>query len=414
MHRILKEIFTEKTRVILTIIAIAWGTIAISIMLAVGQGLRVTFKKGMDGIGQNVVYVMPGTTSTNYQGQGLNQPVTLRPEDYYAIAKKVSDIKVISPEYAVKGAIQQGSFRSMNGTIKAVNPVYHQIRNIKIATPGRFINELDMKQASRVIVLGNKIAEQLFKNHESALHRIVYINNWPYQVIGIMKAKVQMTMMNGNDSYEAWIPTSTFMTYNHPTELASIVYNAKENSNTENIKNQIREIIAFNHQFDPQDQSLVRFIDFQNIQQDTASFFLGLQLFLGIVGVLTLIVAGVGITNVMYVSVANSTKEIGIRMAIGARTNQILLQYILEALVVTFIGGVVGFILSFLIVLGMDQIPLTGGMFQYMGKPYPELSINVVLSVIFCLGLVGFFAGFFPARKASKILPAIALRHEKG
>lgn len=399
----------EKTRLILTILAVAWGTASISGMLAVGEGLRLTFSRAMSGVGNGVIYVRGGQTSTLYNGRGLNQHVLLTPQAFTLLKKGVADIKTMSPQYSFSAKFSYHN-KSASPMAQAVNPSFGQMRNIIAAKGGRFIDPLDMRFSRRVVVLGNQIATTLFSAGENPLGKTIKIANQPFLVIGVMRQKLQMA--GPPDSYGAWIPASTFVTLTNPKKIDQFVLIPKQLDQNGLIKNQIRTLIAYQQHLDPNDQNLIKYRDYQIAQQRSNELFTGMEIFLGLVGMLTLIVAGVGIANVMFISVNRATREIGIRMAVGARSYQVLIHYVIEALLATAIGGFIGIAVTKIIIFGISLIPMHGQFFKMIGKPIPVLSPSIVIVVILILGFIGLVAGIFPATKAAKIDPAIALRHE--
>jgi putative ABC transport system permease protein len=178
------------------------------------------------------------------------------------------------------------------------------------------------------------------------------------------------------------------------------------------LQKQLTSLVARYNGVDPQDETILTIVDIHDMQQKIQTTLNGTEIFLGIVGAMTLVVAGVGVANVMFISVKRATREIGIRMAVGARAWQILWHYIVEALVTTFIGGVIGISLAALLVWAVKQIPIDNEIFQFFGKPMPVLSGLVMVVVIITLGITGLLAGFFPAWRAANVNPVEALRHE--
>jgi putative ABC transport system permease protein len=407
---ITRELFAEKTRTILTILAIAWGTFAIASMLAVGEGLRLTFAQTVANTGKNLLVLEGGKTLKTYHGAHPNIRIRLNKKDLDTIST-LPNINTISPQYDLTAIIKYQD-QEQAVEIQATQSSFARIHQIDIAPNGRFINYNDLKDRHMVIVLGTKTLEYLFPHTSNPIGKYVFVNNRPFLVIGAMQAKPQIIAQEAPDADYNWIPSSTYELLNNPEEIDSISITYKDPLLLEETKQQIRSIIALNHGLNAQDQSIVNFSDLAKQQKTINTFFLGMQIFLGIIGILNLLVAAVGITNVMYASVNRATREIGIRMAIGARSPQILFHYIAEALIATFFGGVIGIFMSLIFVYGLRAIPLHGQLIETIGKPEPILSFLVITIVISVLGIMGFLAGLFPALKATKVDPAEALIYE--
>jgi len=412
MYLLFKEILAGKTRLFLTILAIAWATTTITFMLAVGEGLRLTLGNTTSSIGKNFMVVMGGQTSSTHEGHLPNQPVRLTPQDLAHIRQGIPNIQIM-PEYQWTAAISyQG--QSLTKSISAVYPDFAHLRNLSVQTGGRFIDDIDIKENRRVIVIGTEFAKEVLQDIHlnQLLGKILIIDQKPFKIIGVLAEKPPIGFYQMPDNYLAWIPASTYIIEKKPEEISNFLIFPQPNSQNENLKKQIIQLIASHHHLDPEDQNILNILDIQKRQQETQSALKGTEIFLGIVGAMTLVVAGVGIANVMFISVRRTTREIGIRMAIGARSGQILWRYITEALIATFVGGAIGITLAYGLVWGISQLPMDNPMFKYIGKPMPIFSFTVVGIVITTLGLVGLLAGFFPAKRAAAIDPAEALRHE--
>ncbi len=410
VHSIVKELLTEKTRLFLTILAVAWGTISIAIMLAVGEGLRLNFSKAMAGSGTNVLIVQGGQTSLASKGQTINQKVQLTLQDFQTLELGMPNIQ-ITPEYTLYIPISYQD-RTHNAQVSGVDPIYGELRYIQANAGGRFINELDNQERRQVIVLGNEVVKVLFNPGENPVGKMVVLNNHSFKVIGVMQNKLQMWNYQAPDNYLSWIPANTHTMLAAPEKIDTFVIVPNDPDQLSAIKTNIRNVIAQNHHLDPQDKSIITLQDSHESQEKTNALFRGMEIFLGIVGALTLVIAGVGVANVMFISVRRATRDIGIRMAVGARRYQILCHYIFEALLTTAVGGLIGLLGAKIIIALINRIPMQGKFFQFIGKPTPVLSALVISTVIVILGLIGFLAGFFPAKKAANIDPAEALRHE--
>lgn len=412
IREITKELFAEKTRIILTILAIAWGTFAIASMLAIGEGLRLNFANTMANAGNNLLTITPGNTSKSYRGSHQNMPILLTKKDLQIISQ-LPNVVSISPQYNFSAMLRYKD-KAIHANFQAVSPEFARIHRISVGENEQFITQNDINLHNFVIVLGTMTIDSLFPNDAkiTANDRTVSIGTWPFKVIGIMQKKSEMVASVSPDASFNWIPASTYELLANPTTVNAIMLEYKDVNKVKETKEQIQEVIAVNHNDDPHDSSVVNFSDLSENQQDVNNFFIGMQIFLGIIGSLTLLIAGVGIANVMFASVKRATHEIGIRFALGATTRQIISHYVMESLLATIIGGIIGIILTMFLVALIKQIPMQGRLIDAIGKPKPVLSFLVIIVVILVLGIVGFLAGLFPALKAAKIDPAEALIYE--
>jgi len=411
IRHIVKDMLGQRTRIVLTVLAIAWGTASISGMLAVGEGLRVNFGKAMQSTGAGLLIIHRGFTSRSYHGIGKGTAINLTPRELLRIKHTVPGIKAMVGEYQFNAALSYQGKHTF-ASPRAVPPAFGIIRNIPIKPGGRFINPLDMQHQLHVIVLGNKVAAALFKHGINPLGKTVQLGGWTFQVIGVMHKKLQFNFFTAPDALQVWIPSSTYVTLTEARHYKSIIVQATDPHNMTALERHIRTVVANNNGVDPKDKHILRFINTEKTQDKTTNFFFGMQMFLGMIGGITLMVAGIGIANVMVASVTKATRQIGIQMALGAKSYYILCHYICEALLTTLIGGVIGIGFSYGMISLIKKIPLHGQFVNFIGRPEPIFSVTILLVVIAILGVIGFLAGLVPARKAACTDPAQALRYE--
>jgi len=277
------------------------------------------------------------------------------------------------------------------------------------AQDGRFINDMDVTEQRRTLVLGTKIAADLFGDMQP-VGNIVLVDNIPFTVVGLLQKKLQTSMNNGPDTRRAIIPYTTFRTIYGRRHVNSIVVRPRDPGAQDRVKTEIYRILGRKYRFDPDDERALGMWDFIEAEAMSWKIGFGVSMFLFAIGFLTLLIAGVGVANIMYVVVKERTKEIGIKMALGARRSYILAQFVFEALLLAFIGGGAGLLFSWGVVSVMRMIPSEEGAMQFLGKPV--LSVATILMTTGILTMIGFLAGFFPARKAASVDPVESLRYE--
>ena len=405
------QLRADRTRYLLTLIAIIWGTFAISTMLAVGQGLSMTFNQAMAGSGNNLLIAASGETSSSSDGVSIGSTVLLDSHDVDAIKKNIPQIEFALPEVSYSADIHYGDQHAFAENT-AVNSNYQQPRHLNVAAGGRFISPTDNQLKRRVVVLGKEVAKQLNPSGASLLNKTVMIGGQDFRVIGVLAKKLQFNSDGAPDSYRTWIPLGTYQALTADHNFTDIMIIPKKSGDMGLIKQRIRAVIARNHGVSANDPAIVDFSDLSETQHKTQTFFSGMQIFLGIIGLIGLVVAGIGIANVTLVSIKRQTKLIGVKMALGATTFHIIRHYLIEAIILVLLGGCIGVLLANNFVDLFDHIPMQGKFITLLGRPRPILSQQVIITVIIALGLTGFLSGLFPALKAATINPAEALRHD--
>ncbi|MFC2076499.1 ABC transporter permease [candidate division KSB1 bacterium] len=406
-----RELKKEKTRILLTLFSIAWGTGSITFLLATGDGLMTSLRTSAEGLGKGMVVVWGGETTKVFKGLKTGRQIRLREEDVILLKERVPEISRISPEYSNWGMRVDYGENSVNSQMHGVWPDFGPLRNVHPQRGGRFINKSDVDLRRRVIFIGDEVETRLFENEE-AVGKTIVINNVPFTVIGVMRSKVQSSSYSWMDKDKTFIPASTFRVMFGNRYLNNLVYGPGVLTRSEEIKRRVFEILGGKHKFDSQDDSALWMWDTVEEDEIFGKIFIGVQTFFGIIGLLTLIVAGVGLANIMYAMVKNRTREIGIKLAVGAKRRNIIGEYILQSIITVFAGGVVGLAVTWVLISLIRIIPFEHEAFQYIAKPLPVMSLTTTVVVTLILGLVAFAAGIFPARRAASINPAEALRNE--
>lgn len=404
---LIKEIFVDRVRAILTLFAIAWGTLAISLMLAVGQGLLVSLNQFLGAMGSHFVVMTPGVSSKPSQGSPAGTAVYFTAADIEAL-KHLPLVQFLSVEYSMNDALVRGS-DSIENFISGVDANYLSLHPVKLGT-GRFINEADIAHSRNVIVLGDQTAQSLF-NKADPLGQYVNLGPFTLQVIGVSASNPgQYNFYEASDDYLAWLPVSTFKAF-HPSHSPQYLLIKTTSPQTEAIRQTLLTRIANLHHLDPADQSIVEFPSNKAVLKTIHDFFIGLQWFLGTLGAITLLIASFGIANMMYLNVKRATPIIGLQMALGAQPWEIAKNYLIEAMFFSLAGGLTGLLLTLLFLsianLVLAQLSLLGPVSVHL-----ELSLPLVLMIIFILGLTGLSAGIFPSLRAARIQPSEALRYE--
>ncbi len=286
--------------------------------------------------------------------------------------------------------------------VTGASPIFAAMRNLIPQSGGRYIDDLDMDERRRVVFLGDGLKHDLFGDAE-AVGQYVNINGMPFLVVGVMQKKEQDSSYQGRDTDRASMPATTFRAVYGQEEYGNFVLQVGDAKTVEAAKDKVIATLAKSHRFDPTDHEAVRMWDVTENEKFMRSFMLGFRLFLGVMGVLTLVVAGIGVSNIMNVVVEERTKEIGVKMALGARQRSIIAQFLFETGLLTFLGGAIGFAISFAVCAAFPS-----SLDEYVGTPMISFQVGAITTVV--LGLIGFLAGYFPARTAARLNPVEALR----
>lgn len=394
---------------LLTLMAVFWGTMSIMLMLGFGEGLKRQLTARQKGMGEGIVILWGGQTSIPHQGFGRGRRIHLLENDIAYLRNTVPGIEMIAGEYIRWGAEIKYKEKVLSERINGVFPEYRELRHMYAEMGGRMINHYDIDGKRRVAYLGDRVKERLFGPDE-AVGETIYIRGVPFLVVGVMQHKMQMSSYQGRDEDVIVIPASTFVAIFGDPYLDDIVYKPVSTDMAPTVAEGIERMMAIKHKFNPDDDRALSTWDVIESQRVFYNIFLGIQIFLGIIGALTLLIASVGVANIMYVSIKERTREIGIKMAVGGRKIYILTQFLLEALGITFFGGFLGISITYIITEVYKRIPLESEVLDFMGKPTISLEIGLIVAVI--LGIMGILSGFFPALRASSVSPVEALRYE--
>lgn len=402
------DLKANRLRAILTLIALTWGTISVVLLLAFGEGLGHQMWAGMINAGNRIMIVYGYQTGLTFEGLPKGRRIRFVEDDIHLLQDAIPQIEMASPQYRNNVTLTYGRY-STTQECEGVNASFEDMRRMYPVEGGRFLNDVDVAESRRSIFLGIKVAGEIF-GAANPIGKILMVDGIPFTVVGTMQKKVQTAMNNGPDSYRAIIPYTTFRSMYGNLYVNSLVVRPRDPSNQPLVKREIYRVLGRKYHFNPEDDRAIRMWDFIESEKIGEKVFLGIQIFLGSIGFLTLLIAGVGVANVMYVVVKERTKDIGIKLAMGARKRYILSQFIFEALSISLIGGAIGILFSWGVVGVMRTFPADDGAMQFLARPILSGNIMVLTSSI--LTVIGLAAGIFPARKAANVDPVESLRYE--
>ncbi len=398
MFTALQEFFfnirTQKLRAFLTMFGIVWGTVAIVVLLAFGEGFKKQTAKNMHGMGEQIVVVFGSRTTKPYAGFNIGRRIRLHEEDARMLEQRIPEIAISTAEYEETTTAAVYAKNTLRPGITGVEISYSELRNVYAQQGGRWLNTTDIAERRRVVVLGDKAKSILFGSEE-AVGKTIMMGSSPFLVIGVMQKKVQDSNYGTPDEERAFIPITTYQAMFNNSWVHNMLYRLKDPRQAEYVSKRFYEVMAQKYRFDPKDKEAVFLWDTAEMDKFVFYFFLGLNIFLGVVGSFTLAVGGLGVANIMFVVVQERIKEIGIRRAVGAQRITILLQFLAEAILVVMSGAVIGFAIALGIIQVLGMLPIE----EYVGKP--DLSWSVALIAVGLLMAIGVAAGFFPARRAA-------------
>ncbi|HUR37602.1 MAG TPA: ABC transporter permease [Terriglobales bacterium] len=402
----------NRLRSILTMLGIVWGLVTVVLLLGYGQSVGNSVVGAFMGIGNNVCIMWAGQTSMQAGGQRAGKRIFFEYEDAQAIRDEVPLVKNVSVESNSIFGFKNGN-KVISVSSKMVQFPYGEMRKLKVAE-GRYFEDGDFVERRRVVIMGPNAAKKVF-GQRSPVGEYVTVLGQQFLVIGVLELKIQDASNNGPDNENAFFPFETVRSIANFKFPDMIVFQPVSPEKDTETMDAVRAVLARRHNFHPKDDKATPTWNTIENSVELMKFSVALQAVLGFIGALTLGVGGVGVMNIMLVSVTERTKEVGIRKALGARPRDIAWQFLTESLVLTFIAGAIGMLASVAIANMIPPMPLYSEQFKTAnneGDIILKTSVSVMVSAFLILTSVGIFSGMWPAMKAAKMDPVDSLRYE--
>lgn len=408
----IESLLRNKLRSGLTMLGIVWGLVTVVLLLSYGDSLGREVLNGFLGLGDNVIMMWGGQTSMQAGGERSGKRIKFLDGDTEAVRDSVPFLTAVSSESDDGFSFKYGP-KVVNISTKAVELPYGGMRKLNVEQ-GRYFEPADFTEHRNVVIFGSHAAQKIFNGYPP-VGESVQIEGHVFQVIGVLATKIQDASNNGPDNENAFVPFDTMRLLANQRDPGSIVFQPSSPDLHVKAIQAVRSVLASRHHFDPKDDKATPTWDTVENSQEIMQFSTALELILGIIGAMTLGVGGVGVMNIMLVSVTERTKEIGLLKALGARRRDILSQFLLESLTLTFIAGTLGMIVAVIIGYIVPPMPLYSDIYKTAnneGDIILRASPSVMLVSFVILAAVGVISGLLPAVRASRMDPVVALRHE--
>ncbi len=403
----------NRFRAVLSMIGISWGIVSVVMLLAYGNGFRDALARGFaNAFGEGVNVAWPGQTSSQAGGERAGRRIRVKIDDVHQMAM-LPLVKNISPELVEELPVSFGT-KQTSYLIRAVAPSYGIMRSERPLPGGRFIDDEDVRLQRRVAFLGSEVNRKLF-GESDAIGQTIRIRGLSFEIVGVMQEKAQLSNYFRPDAECIFVAYTVADQLWYQSYVDTFVWQAVSVSLEPKADQSIREYLAKQYSFNPTDERALRNFGSSETAKITGGMVLGLKLVLGFIGVLTLGIGGVGVMNIMFVSVQERTREIGIRKAVGAKRRHVLLQFLLEGVATSIMGGVVGILISLALVWGFSPRPFLAELLDDTTRAsdiFLVLSFDLVATCSLILMVVGLIAGLLPAIRASRLDPIEALRYE--
>ena len=409
---VLRTLWAHKLRTFLTMFGIAWGIVSIVLMVAAGEGLRKGQEDQARNLGKDILIVFHGRTSLQAGGTRAGKVVHWEDTDVQALQQEAVNCEYALPELEQETVRAHSNYNNAAFTVTGSYPQFAYIRSLDVGQ-GRFYDWDDMHESRRVAFLGSDAAKQLFPGR-NAVDENLYLNDFPYVVVGVMKEKKQDSSYDGWDVRKVFVPF-TAMRRDFPDKppgtartFDQLLVTPRSVSQHEACKRELRSVLARLHRYDPTDKEACPIWDTVQEAKAFEQMTNGMKYFLGAVGIVTLFLGGLGVMNVMMVAVRERTREIGVRKALGAPAHSILRQFFFEALIIAFLSGGIGLGIAYGLCGLVNLLPMP----DFFAGLIATWKSGVFATVL--LGTIAVLSALYPARRAASIDPIEALRYEAG
>jgi putative ABC transport system permease protein len=409
--QVMESLLRNKLRTALTMAGIAWGITSIVLIVAMGDGFKAGQQNNMKGLGENIVILFGGRTEMQAGGERAGRRIRLNYSDVENIRRECWLVDLVAAE--LEGNVRVTSqYNSGAFDASGVEAFFPQLRTIPIGD-GRFFSEADEKNGDRVAVIGLDVKKQLFGARTDIVGREVAINTIPYRIIGVMADKNQDSSYSGLDEKKVWLPYTTMtrdvppLKYYVPGFLDEVLYKPRSLDQFEEARAQVRKVVARAHNFEPADKNALGIWDTVENARLTAGIFDSMTLFLGFIALVTLTLGGIGVMNIMLVTVSERTREIGLRKALGATRLRIMIDFLAEGCVMAFVSGFIGWSIAFGLSSALKLVKMPD---MFPGLPVSGTTSGVAFGT---LAIISIFSALFPAWRAASLTPVEALRYER-
>ncbi len=401
------------TRSLLTMLGIVWGIATVTLLIAYGSSFRGVLVNGFDAFGKSVVICWAQQTSEQPGGQRAGKKVVFEQADVDMVKETAPLVKHVCREAVNRPGVAYGDRLVGTAAVRGVCPEYGEMRN-EVPSEGRWLNSSDELEHRRVCFLGGRVREQLFSGRP-AVGETVLIGGVRFLVIGVMARKIQLSNYFSSDDDSTWIPFSAASELWNTRYAQVLLFEPVAPHFEKKAMAQVLAAVATRQGFSPTDPKAIQMFGRDEFRPVIDALTIGLQVLLAFVGTLTLGIGGVGVMNIMLVSVDERIREIGLRRALGAKKRHIKFQFLAETLLIMLLGGAIGVLISYVIAAAVGTLPMMGPLFEDdsgQGDIHLKISLMTVVISAFVLLVVGVISGMVPALKASKLDPVEALRYE--